>query len=239
MKTASPDPALIHERCQHRTPKGRQCLSRILDPESSWCPCHSAFQPPDSKNFSAELTGNACDFQDPHGINHSLAALYKLLASGRISPRRTTGLAYIASMLLRTLSAINGNESTHFEIHVPPRPRFPEDDDGPRGKNPLAAGAPVLAPHNDASQFPPTQQNAYPPAVAGLPGQAPTPLVPSSNFVGGSFENLPGGAGSPFRSVPLPAWRGRFSIPQRPAPCLPWQISPHSATNLPYVETAL
>ena len=170
MKIASPDPAPTHERCQHRTPKGRQCASRILDPESSWCPRHSASQPPDSKNFSAELTEDACDFQDPQGINHSLAALYKLLASGRISPRRATGLAYIASLLLRTLPAINGNESTHFEIDVPPRPRFPEDDE-PRGKNPVAAAAQLLAPHHDASPLP--------------------PRVPFSNFVPGSFENLP------------------------------------------------
>ena len=64
-------------------------------------------KPPDSRNFSALLTENASDFQDPQGINHSLAALYKLLASGQISPRRATGLAYIASLLLRTIPAID------------------------------------------------------------------------------------------------------------------------------------
>jgi hypothetical protein len=85
MKTTSPDPALTHERCQYRTPKGRQCASRILDPESNYCPRHSASQPPDSKNFSAVLTENASDFQDPQGINHSLAALYK-------TPRQRTHL---------------------------------------------------------------------------------------------------------------------------------------------------
>jgi hypothetical protein len=216
MKTASPDPAPTHERCQHRTPKGRQCASRILDPESTYCPRHSASQPPDSKNFSAELIENACDFQDPQGINHSLAALYKLLASGRISSRRATGLAYIASMLLRTLPAINGNESTHFEIDVPPRPRFPEDDEL-RGKNPVAATAQLLAPHHDASQLP----QVHLPAVAGLPAavlaglpveQIPPPQVhpsavaghpaaPIVEFERGSVARL---AGSPWPCIAAP-----------------------------------
>src|ERR1700722_11605723 len=118
MKPKSSHLALTLERCQHRTRTGRQCALRILDPESSYCPRHSASQPPDSKNFSAELTENASDFQDPQGINHSLAALYKLLASGRISPRRATGLAYIASLLLRTVTAIAKqlNAPIHYEF---------------------------------------------------------------------------------------------------------------------------
>lgn len=137
MKTLSlnpaPNPALTHERCQHRTPTGRQCASRILDPESSHCPRHSASQPPDSRNFSALLTENACDFQDPQGINHSLAALYKLLASGRISTRRATGLAYIASLLLRTLPGIREQiiETTDFSQFVPARGRVGCSDDDP------------------------------------------------------------------------------------------------------------
>jgi hypothetical protein len=58
MKTASPDSALAHERCQYRALTGRQCASRIFDPKFSYC------------------------------------------------PRRATGLAYIASLPLRTLPAI-------------------------------------------------------------------------------------------------------------------------------------
>ena len=48
-----------------------------------------------------------------------------VLAGGQISARRATGLAYIASLLLRTLPAIDKqlglNEPTHFEIDVPAR----------------------------------------------------------------------------------------------------------------------
>ena len=74
----------------------------------------------DQRGFRA----SGSDFQDPQGINHSLAALYKLLASGRISPSRATGLAYIASLLLRTLPVINSqfdaNKTMQYEIDVPP-----------------------------------------------------------------------------------------------------------------------
>jgi hypothetical protein len=35
-------------------------------------------------------------------INHSLIALYKLLAQGRISPRQASVLAYIGSLVLRS-----------------------------------------------------------------------------------------------------------------------------------------
>jgi hypothetical protein len=133
MNTTSPNPTLAAERCHYRTPTGRQCASRILDPESSHCPRHSASQPPDSRNFSALLTENASDFQDPQGINHSLAALYKLLASGRISTRRATGLAYIASLLLRTLPGIREQiiETTDFWQFVPARGRVGCSDDDP------------------------------------------------------------------------------------------------------------
>src|SRR6202790_3470287 len=166
MNTASTNSALAHERCQHRTPTGRQCASHILDPESSYCPVHTAYQPfasqpSESQDFAALLTENACDFQDPQGINHSLAALYKLLASGRISPRRAPGLAYIASLLLRTLPAINnqlnGNESAQFEIVVPPRDHFPPTADEEPNGGPNEDDPQGRAPHNHAPQQPASQ----------------------------------------------------------------------------------
>src|SRR6202163_907349 len=123
MNTASTNPALAHERCQHRTPTGRQCASHILDPESSYCPVHTAYQPfasqpSESQDFAALLTENACDFQDPQGINHSLAPRYTHLARARISPRRATGPAYSAALLHPPLPAINNQlaESTDYSM---------------------------------------------------------------------------------------------------------------------------
>ena len=95
------------ERCQYRTATGRQCLSPIVDPDSPFCPRHAFAQPNEFEDFLAPLTNKACRFQNAQGVNHSLGALYTLLAQGRISPRRASTLAYISSLLLRTLPAID------------------------------------------------------------------------------------------------------------------------------------
>ncbi len=107
MTHKSPSSDFTPERCQHRTPTGRQCCSLVVDPNSSFCARHAASEPADSEDFSVALTQKACRFQNAQGINHSLAALYALLARGRISPRRASVLAYISSLLLRTLPAID------------------------------------------------------------------------------------------------------------------------------------
>ena len=46
-------------------------------------------------------------FQNAQAINTSLNHLYDLLARDRISARRASTLAYISSLLLRTLPAID------------------------------------------------------------------------------------------------------------------------------------
>ena len=103
------DPNLTHERCQYRTPTGRQCACRVRDFEASYCPKHAASQLNDYDDIAPALTENASKFLNAQGINYSLAALYKLLASGRISPRRASTLAYISSLLLRSLDAIDND----------------------------------------------------------------------------------------------------------------------------------
>ena len=97
------------ERCQHRTSTGRQCRSVVAEPGDSFCARHAASEPSDSEDFSAALTDKACRFQNAQGINHALGALYTLCAQGRISPRRASTLAYISSLLLRSLSAIDND----------------------------------------------------------------------------------------------------------------------------------
>ncbi len=109
MTQKSPSSDFIPERCQHRTPTGRQCRSVVADPGSSFCAAHAASEPGDSQDFLALLTEKACRFQNAQGINHSLGALYTLLAQGRISPRRASVLAYISNLLLRSLTAIDND----------------------------------------------------------------------------------------------------------------------------------
>jgi hypothetical protein len=133
------------ERCQYHTPTGRQCACLIQDPQSKFCPRHSESPSTDTHNFADLLAESAEDFQTPEGINHSLAHLFRLLAGGQISTRRATGLAYIASLVLRTLPATNklaGDEPTHFEIDVPPRDHFPSTkphEDDPKAWHPTTA----------------------------------------------------------------------------------------------------
>ena len=107
-------------RCQHRTSAGRQCRSLADDSSSGLCP-HHAVQVSVKINFCEELTQEAFDFQRSQGVNNSLGVLYKLLAEGSISPRRASVLAYISSLLLRTLPAIDQDNA-----------RFGFDDDEPQ-----------------------------------------------------------------------------------------------------------
>jgi hypothetical protein len=96
-----------HERCRHRTPAGRQCSAVVTDQRYPYCHRHVPLQPNDSEDLSAPLTEHACQFLNAQGINYSLSALYHLLASGKISPRRAGTLAYISSLLLHSLTAID------------------------------------------------------------------------------------------------------------------------------------
>ena len=100
---------LPHERCQYRTATGRQCCSVAVDPDSSFCARHAASAPSDSEDVSEVLTYRTYDFQNSQSINRSLGALCKLCAQGRISPRRASTLAYINSLLLRSLTAIDND----------------------------------------------------------------------------------------------------------------------------------
>jgi hypothetical protein len=137
------------ERCQHRTSTGRQCRSVVAEPGDSFCARHAASEPSDSEDFSAALTDKACRFQNAQGINHSLGALYTLCAQGRISPRRASTLAYISSLLLRSLTAIDTDlypkaGRPGFDLHGKPLPKPEVDtiDDTTEEENPAKSQKP-------------------------------------------------------------------------------------------------
>lgn len=73
-----------------------------------------------SSDISFALAGQAQAFQTAQGINHSLGALYRLLAENRISARRAAVLAYINSLLLRTLPAIDADNDAGIELTASP-----------------------------------------------------------------------------------------------------------------------
>jgi hypothetical protein len=110
MKAKSSSRLISSARCQHFTATGRQCASLAGDRSSGLCPRHAAQSQAastDAANFRLALTREAEDFQNAQGVNNSLGALYCLLSEGSISPRRASVLAYISSLLLRTLPAID------------------------------------------------------------------------------------------------------------------------------------
>jgi hypothetical protein len=107
MKAKTTKSTLAPSRCHYLSPTGRQCCSPTAAPGSTLCARHAAASPQQSADFSAELLNGCGDFQRAQQINHSLIALYGLLAQGRISPRQAAVLAYIGSLVLRSLKAVD------------------------------------------------------------------------------------------------------------------------------------
>jgi len=112
-------------RCQHRTPSGRRCKLPVSSPGAPLCYTHQqALQKQEANDLSPALLSNTQGFQTAQGVNYALRDLYKLLAANRISPRRASVLAFINSLILRTLPAIDADQAAGIED-----PTAPGDDD--------------------------------------------------------------------------------------------------------------
>ncbi len=160
MKAKTSKSILAPERCQHLSPAGRQCCSPAAAPGSTLCARHAAAAPPQSVDFSAELLSRFGDFQRAQQMNRSLIALYKLLAQGRISPRQASVLAYIGSLVLRSLKAVDydldrftdeedisaeSNDQSGQEVGDEPRTQPVAANPVGPGKEPLPATAQEFA----------------------------------------------------------------------------------------------
>ncbi len=107
MKTKTNASFSTTRRCNHFTSAGRQCISLAVG-RSGLCARHAAAQAKlQARDYAQLLLRGSKGFQTASGINYSLGDLYSLLAQDRISPRRAAVLAYISSLLLRTLPAID------------------------------------------------------------------------------------------------------------------------------------
>jgi hypothetical protein len=112
MKLQTAKSAVLCIRCTHRDSSGRQCRLFASDSHSNLCPQHRAEQKQkEAADFSDILFRDSQDFQTAQGINHSLRHLYWLTAQNRISSRRAAVLAYIGSLLLRTLPQIDADNA--------------------------------------------------------------------------------------------------------------------------------
>jgi len=120
--TTIPSSTSIH--CQHRSVSGRRfCRLPISDPDSGLCSKHAAEHQRDldQVDLAAPLIGKIEEFRSAADINHSLGELYKLQARNKITPRRAAVMAYTASLLLRTLPAIQketGNEHQNIFVDI-------------------------------------------------------------------------------------------------------------------------
>ncbi len=120
MKPKTAKPAVPSIRCAYRTSSGRRCRLPVCDARSGLCSQHRAEQQQiDAADHYLHLTTKFQYFQTAQGINHSLGNLYQLLAQNRISPRRAAVLAYINSLLLRTLPQIDADNAAG--IKFPPK----------------------------------------------------------------------------------------------------------------------
>jgi hypothetical protein len=153
MKAKATKSILAPTRCQYLSLTGRQCCSPAAAPGSTLCARHAAAAPQQSADFSAELLDGCDDFQRAQQINFSLIALYKLLAQGRISPRQAAVLAYIGSLVLRSLKAVDydldrfDEESEDTSAESDDEPGEEPDDEPPTepvAANPVGPGTEPL-----------------------------------------------------------------------------------------------
>jgi hypothetical protein len=117
MKLQTVKSAIPSVRCAHRDSSARQCRLLASGPHSSLCPQHQAQQKhKESADYADILFRDSQDFQTAQGINHSLRHLYWLTAQNRISSRRAAVLAYIGSLLLRTLPQIDTDNAAGIKF---------------------------------------------------------------------------------------------------------------------------
>jgi hypothetical protein len=98
------------------------------------------------EDLSDDLLARSQNFQTAQGINFALANIYRLLAANRISTRRASVLAFINSLLLRTLPAIDydhatGHKDPTASEEVTVDPAASPSDDSPSVAPPASVAA--------------------------------------------------------------------------------------------------
>src|SRR5262249_20141034 len=119
-------------RCQHFTSTGRRCRSAAKDSRSRFCPAHDLLEEKrHNGDRSSALLDDAEDaFDSAGGINSSLANPSPPLAKHKTPPRRAAVLAYIPSLPLRPLPAIEHENPPQLILDIP-RPTRPDSDSNP------------------------------------------------------------------------------------------------------------
>ena len=154
MKTQSLTIAVPSPRCSHLTAAGRRCRQLSADRQPGLCHHHRAVQKQkEAHDHSHALLSRSQGFQTAQGLNFALGNLYKLLASNHISARRAAVLAYINSLQLRTLPAIDADNDAG--ITDPTAPKLQEAVSDPDEETTLDITA-ESEPQAEASEAEPT-----------------------------------------------------------------------------------
>ena len=127
--TAIANPIDDSTRCQRRRPSGRRCKLAVMAPGAPFCFTHTKeFNRADTLNLKTALLTGHQGFQTAQGINNSLRNLYILLANNYISPRRAAVLAFINSLQLRTLPAIDADQAAGIIDPTTPEDEIDKED---------------------------------------------------------------------------------------------------------------
>ena len=111
-RSRTPESAL----CQFQYRTGRKCRLARHHSHPSLCLDHATKE---EKRLApgliaAELASLSGGFQTATDLNHVLGKLFSLLVSDRISLRKAAALAYVAQLLLQTLSSV---QHEHRLVH--------------------------------------------------------------------------------------------------------------------------
>jgi hypothetical protein len=176
-------------RCAHLTAGGRQCRLLAAGPHDNLCLHHRTLQLAKQPiDLSRQLLAQSQGFQTAQGVNFALTNIYELLAADRISTRRAAVLAYINSLILRTLPAIDADLSAGIKDPTLPEQPVILDPSATATTQPVAtqpstvqpvtaqpaAKAPIIAPTFSTKTQPNPVPTASPDWDSSIPEPDPT-----------------------------------------------------------------
>ncbi|HEY2820189.1 MAG TPA: hypothetical protein VGJ06_04025 [Candidatus Acidoferrum sp.] len=137
--------------CHHVYPAGRRCRFPAL-PDAMFCirHVHSGFGSVPEVDLSRHFGPDPVNFKSAYEVNDFLCSLAKLMIENRISARRASVLAYIASLELRTLPAIDQEfaPDENLPLMVFDRP----ESLPPQAPHPATSNTAEFTEHTDASR---------------------------------------------------------------------------------------
>lgn len=95
-------------RCTFSASDNRRCTMLLHPSHSSLCPFHARQERLllESQRIGSELKSISGEFRTTTDINHALGKLWDMLADDRIPRKRAATMAYVAALLLPTVSRL-------------------------------------------------------------------------------------------------------------------------------------